>query len=169
MHIVLSSLILLASSYGAMAGRDIKALSPADVQALQEGQGMGLALAAELNHHPGPKHVLELAETLKLSTEQMAAVKRVHKGMNSSAVLLGKEIIELERALDEAFAAAAIDEARLQELTAAIAERQGRLRYVHLAAHLTTRAALLPGQIKAYDAARGYHSGGATSHQHHHD
>ncbi|MBW2146214.1 MAG: hypothetical protein JRI22_04235 [Deltaproteobacteria bacterium] len=46
--------------------RSIKALSPELVQDYLNGKGMGLSLAAELNHYPGPAHVLELASELNL-------------------------------------------------------------------------------------------------------
>jgi Spy/CpxP family protein refolding chaperone len=167
MHSILAvALLLLNTSYGAMTSRHIKALSHEDIQGLQEGRGMGFALAAELNSYPGPKHVLEMADDLKLTVEQRTRVQQSHDEMKSSAVALGKEIVDLERQLDEAFAAGNIDAIRLRELTAAIAERQGKLRYAHLAAHLTTRATLTAEQIKAYDAARGY--GSATKHPGHH-
>ena len=51
--------------------------------------------------------------------------------------------------------------------TAAIAGLQGRLRAVHLAAHLETRALLSAEQIARYDALRGY-AGNATPAGHHH-
>ena len=44
-----------AAPYAGEAGRDIKALSPQDVDAYLNGQGMGLAKAAELNGYAGPK------------------------------------------------------------------------------------------------------------------
>ena len=50
-----------ASPYVGLEAREIKALSEEQRQELLDGHGMGLALAAELNHYPGPKHVLELA------------------------------------------------------------------------------------------------------------
>ena len=50
--------------------REIKALSAADIKMYLEGHGMGLAKAAELNHYPGPRHVLDSATELKLSHEQ---------------------------------------------------------------------------------------------------
>lgn len=150
MHSILAVALLLA-----------QALSPEDIQGLLEGRGMGLAKAAELNSYPGPKHVLEMAEALELTPEQRATVQKSHDEMNAAAVALGKEIVDLERQLTDAFASTNIDAKRLRELTAAIAERQGRLRFVHLAAHLTTRAALTPQQIKKYDAARGH-----TAHHH---
>ena len=56
--------------YAGMEGREIKALSPQEVADLRAGRGMGLALPAELNRYPGPMHVLELAEPLRLSPRQ---------------------------------------------------------------------------------------------------
>lgn len=46
--------------YAGQETREIKALSPDEVAAHLEGRGMGFAKAAELNHYPGPKHVLDL-------------------------------------------------------------------------------------------------------------
>ena len=56
--------VLAASPYAGEEGREIKALSAADVDAYLTGQGMGFAKAAELNGYAGPKHVLELAAEL---------------------------------------------------------------------------------------------------------
>ena len=58
------------SPYAGQQARDIKALSPDEIQGYLTGQGMGLAKAAELNGYPGPLHVLELAAELKLTEEQ---------------------------------------------------------------------------------------------------
>src|SRR5574342_793837 len=58
------------SPYAGMEDREIKALSPEQLQQLRDGEGMGLALPAELNHYPGPRHVLALAEELGLSVKQ---------------------------------------------------------------------------------------------------
>jgi Spy/CpxP family protein refolding chaperone len=146
----------------------LQALSPDAIQGLLEGRGMGLAKAAELNSYPGPKHVLEMADSLKLTPEQRAAVQKSHDEMKATAVALGKEIVDLERQLNHAFASTTIDARRLAELTSSIAERQGKLRYAHLAAHLTTRGELTPEQIKAYDLARGYGSDKPAAHTGHH-
>ena len=43
---------------------EVNALSPDEVQQYLAGAGMGYAKAAELNHFPGPMHVLELADKL---------------------------------------------------------------------------------------------------------
>lgn len=59
------------SPYAGRQEREIKALSADRVQAYLEGRGMELALAAELNHYPGPLHVLELAAPLKLTAAHL--------------------------------------------------------------------------------------------------
>ena len=64
--LTIAALLCAAAVYGAehsgapyagMEKREIKALSASERAALLEGQGMGLALAAELNGYPGPVHV----------------------------------------------------------------------------------------------------------------
>ncbi len=155
------------SPYVSAQSRDIKALSEEDARKLREGAGMGLALAAELNGHPGPKHVIELATELELSAAQRAAVQKIYDGMNAEAVKLGEAILAEERKLDRAFATASIDAASLASLTEKIAALQARLRYTHLAAHIETRALLSKHQNAMYAKLRGYDNGAhAHSHQH---
>jgi YHS domain-containing protein len=77
---------------------------------------MGFAKAAELNHYPGPKHVLELADHLRLSEEQRRKTQAVFEEMNSKAVNLGKQLIEKEQLLDSRFADANISDAKLAQL-----------------------------------------------------
>jgi hypothetical protein len=50
--------------------------------------------------------------------------------------------------------------------TAAIGELSGRLRSVHLAAHLETRAMLHPDQIALYQRLRGYGDPASAAHHH---
>jgi hypothetical protein len=161
-----SAAVAQHSPYTSLTGREIKALSDDDIRKLREGQGMGLALAAELNGYPGPKHVLELADKLALSDEQRSRAQAIYDTMHKSAVALGAEIIDMERQLDQAFAQSRIDAKKLAELSVAIGERQGRLRNVHLVAHIETKAVLTRHQIHLYEQARGYGSGTA-GHQHH--
>jgi Spy/CpxP family protein refolding chaperone len=132
-------------------------LSEKQVADLLAGEGMGLAKPAEMNHYPGPKHVLELGADLKLTSEQQEQVTTTRASMLSEAKALGVAIVEAERSLDAAFAGGKIDRAALDELTARIARLQGTLRAVHLAAHLRTREILTADQVKKYDTLRGYH------------
>lgn len=144
------------SPYVGFETREIKALGSDEIAAYQNGDGMRYALAAELNHYPGPKHVLELSDDLELSVEQKRRVEQIFEAMRGNARDLGVEIVAAERELDVAFVSGTIDDDQLQRQTATIAELQGRLRATHLAAHLTTRDVLTPQQIERYDELRGY-------------
>jgi len=154
------------SAYAGEHERNIKALSQEDVAALRNGDGMGLAKAAELNGYPGPRHVLALAGELKLSESQIARVTTIRDRMSAAARPLGDELIERERTLDRLFAEREITPERLGAATRAIGDIQGRLRTVHLAAHLDTRALLSREQIREYDKLRGYTDPGTSNHDH---
>jgi hypothetical protein len=56
--------------YAGLERRAVKALGDDEIADLRAGRGMGLALAAELNGYPGPRHVLEHADALALTSEQ---------------------------------------------------------------------------------------------------
>ena len=101
-----------------------------------------MAKAAELNGYPGPAHVLQLAGQLGLTEAQQRDVQAIFDRMHASAKLIGGELIAREQILDQLFAKGDITPDRLATATAAIAELQGRLRAVHLSAHLGTRTLL---------------------------
>ena len=156
--------------YTGQEKRHIKALSPDEIEAYQSGQGMGFAKAAELNQFPGPKHVLELAAQLTLTEGQRAETQGVFDHMHAAATRIGNLIVEKERKLDLLFASKTIDASRLRRATAEIAGLQGKLRAIHLQAHLEMRRVLSLAQIKKYDELRGYDSGNTDykDHQHKH-
>lgn len=154
------------SPYAGEQGREVKALSEQEIDDLLSGAGMGLAMAAELNHHPGPKHVLELAGELGLTAEQREAVQASFDAMHRRAVELGRRIVDAETALDRAFAAGGPSAAELDERVMEIARLRGALRATHLRAHLETRAALAAEQVTRYDELRGYGDGGDGAHRH---
>lgn len=144
------------SPYAEQADTGIASLSPRELEQLQNGDGMGLARAAELNGYPGPKHALELSAEIALSHEQKDALRGIFDTMQREARDLGARIIEAERGLDLRFRHRHLEEARLGELTSAIAELHGSLRFAHLRAHLATAALLSPEQIDEYNRLRGY-------------
>jgi hypothetical protein len=144
------------SPYAGQHSREIKALSPKEIDDLVLGRGMGLAKPAELNRYPGPLHALELAGELQLSAEQRNSLEASKARMSARARALGAEILDLERELDAAFAQRAIDQVRLSELTAQIGAKQGMLRAAHLEAHIETAGLLTLEQISRYDILRGY-------------
>lgn len=147
-----------AKPYAGQDARALKALSAEEIASYLNGQGMGLAKAAELNSYPGPRHVLELAAALKLSAQQRARTQQIFDAMHTEAVRLGGLIIEGEKTLDAMFARREIDADKLRAATREIALLQGELRAAHLRAHLDMRALLTPEQIKNYDRLRGYDS-----------
>lgn len=156
------------SQYAGQQTREIKALSEQEVSGYLEGNGMGYAKAAELNHYPGPRHALDLAEELELSTDQVKQVQAIFEDMLARAVALGEKIVKREAELDHRFASGSIESQSLDALVSKIAELNGQLRYVHLAAHLQTRAVLTQRQVQHYDALRGYSASHGKEHQHDH-
>ncbi len=137
----------------------IKGLTAREEAAYRSGEGIGMARVAELNHYPGPRHVLDLAEELHLTDEQAQTMERLMSSMKAQATALGAQILEKEQALDALFAAGTTDEAAVHALIAEIGDLKAELRFAHIRTHLATRAALAPEQIAAYDRLRG-HTGG---------
>jgi hypothetical protein len=161
----LAAEIIPATPYTGQQDRQIKALSVDDIAALRKGEGMGMAKAAELNGYPGPAHVLTLAKQLALTKDQLERVTAICDLMSAAAKPLGDELIEHEQRLDQFFASREITPANLATEIAAIGGLNGRLRSVHLTAHLETRALLRPEQIALYRQLRRYDGPAAVPHQ----
>ena len=145
--------------------REIKSLAPHEVQGYLSGHGMGFAKAAELNHHPGPKHVLELAEKLGLTNDQMRQSKHIYGEMHKEASRLGQVLVDLEKRLDRMFAENAAAEDQVHDLISRISRVRGEIRFAHLKAHLQMVKVLGSDQIDRYDELRGY-SDGSKHHGH---
>jgi Spy/CpxP family protein refolding chaperone len=156
-----------ATPYAGLHNRDIKALSAEDAQALLQGQGMRLALAAELNGYPGPLHVLEHADALQLTpaqSEQTQALLTRHK---AAARELGARLVAAERELDRLFATGQANADALRAQTGRIGQLQAELRAAHLQTHLEQTALLTPQQVAHYQRLRGYTAARAEpSHSH---
>jgi hypothetical protein len=130
--------------------------------ALERGEGFGMALAADRNGYPGPKHILELKSPLKLTAQQETAVQQVMARMKERAIARGREILNAEARLEEMFRQGR-PEAELREETYRIASLRAELRWVHLNAHLQARRLLTPEQLAAYHNLRH----GTGAHQQH--
>ncbi len=154
--------------YAGQQHREIKALSSQEIQSYLSGHGMGFAKAAELNHYPGPMHVLEHAEALQLTEPQRTQTQTIFDVMRREAIELGHQLVRAERHLDRLFAAQTVTEDALQEATRTIADYQGKLRNVHLRAHLAQRRVLSAEQIQHYNHLRGYTTSSRTGHPHRH-
>jgi hypothetical protein len=144
------------SDYAGMESRQIKTLSAQDIVELRSGHGWGLSLVAELNGVPGPRHLLDMHDELGLTSHQVARIQTIYEEMKKQAVPLGNELIEGERALEEAFAYGSLDAQDLRGRLLAIARIRADLRYVHLSAHLKTPPLLSEEQIRSYNRLRGY-------------
>ena len=145
-----------ASPYAGFEKRPIKALSEQQIADLRAGRGMGLALAAELNGYPGPLHVIELADSLRLTPEQRARMEALHTSMRSETAVLGERLIQQEADLDRLFASRTVTRASLSAATSTIGATQAALREAHLRFHLATVEVLTPEQVAGYNEARGY-------------
>lgn len=157
------------SPYQDFQDRDIKSLSQEQIEGYLDGRGMGMALAAELNNYPGPKHVLELSDSLNLNADQKKQVEAIFNAMHKQAAELGKSIVEKEKELDKLFVSGKITDNSLASLITEIGDLNGKLRFAHLRAHLKTVEILNPAQIKKYNQLRGYQVHNMHNHRQHHE
>ena len=135
-----------------------RSLAPEEIRGLQEGEGMWLARAAELNGFPGPAHILEAARAGKIDlyAEQRQAIERIHAATKAKAQALGHQILAQEAALETTFRSGRIVEADLARQVEDIGRKLAELRLTHLRAHVLTAALLRPEQIEEYYQYRGY-------------
>jgi hypothetical protein len=145
-----------ATPYAGQQTRSIKALSDQQTQEWLEGRGMTLALAAELNGYPGPMHVLELRQPLRLSDAQRDATEALMLAHKAEVRRLGAELVAAEKALDTAFASKIITPETLAAMTRRIGELQAQIRDSHLQTHLKQTALLSSEQVASYASLRGY-------------
>ena len=103
------------SKYAGQENREIKSLSPNDIEELQKGAGWGLAKAAELNGVPGPAHLLELEDEINLTDTQKNKIQKIFNRMNAEAVALGKRLIQLELELNNDFSNRTVNQESLEK------------------------------------------------------
>ena len=170
LSIFLLIFVVLASAadkpYAGQQARGVKALSDQETADYLEGHGMGLSKVAELNHYPGPRHVLDQADDLELSAEQLAKAEAIWEGMDSKARALGTMIVTKENVLERMYSTGAATPADTRTLVDEIARLQADLRYTHLAAHLSMRSVLSTNQVAKYDELRGYSDSPAPAAEH---
>ncbi|HEX2255328.1 MAG TPA: periplasmic heavy metal sensor [Afifellaceae bacterium] len=152
--------------YAELTSRTVKALSEQQIADLRAGRGMGLALAAELNGYPGPRHVLEHADALALSGAQRERTEALFEAMLAETTSLGEQLIRQETALDRLFASKSITRETLSATTGTIGTTQGALRDAHLRYHLAMMEVLTPEQVQRYNELRGYGRNGGHGHGH---
>ena len=153
--------------YAELTGRAVKALSEQQIEDLRAGRGMGMALAAELNGYPGPRHVLEHADRLALAPAQRERTQALFEAMLAETTSLGEQLIRQETEMDRLFASKTITPEALAAATGAIGTTLGALRGAHLRYHLVMMEVLTPQQVQLYGELRGYRGGhGEGGHGH---
>ena len=171
--ILMSALVFAVSAsaadkpYAGLETRSIKALSDQEIADYMQGNGMGLSKVAELNHYPGPRHVLDQADDLGLSPAQLAKAREIWQAMDVKARALGETIVAKETVLEKSYSSGEATPADTRAVLDELARLHADLRYTHLSAHLAMRSVLSADQISKYDALRGYSDGTAAPAEHH--
>ena len=115
------------SAYVSHEGAEGTVLTPKEISQLRNGEGMGLALPAELNRYPGPLHTLELEADLKLTPNQVERTREIFDAMKETAVRIGEQIIMVERHLNQTFQSGAATREEIRRMTGHGAELRGEL------------------------------------------
>lgn len=123
-------------------------------QAIEHGEGFGMTLVADRNGFPGPRHILELRKELELTPAQEQQVQRLFEHMQVDALAAGQELLAKEAELERLFASGAVDSAAARRLVEESAALRGKLRWVHLSAHLEAQGILTAEQRARYQALR---------------
>jgi len=119
-----------------------------------EGRGFGLAFAADQNGYPGPLHVLELTDRLKLTADQEAKAQALLHAMFVESKPKSARLLEAEAKLRRLFADRAADDAAVRAAVAEVERARSEVRLVHLLTHLKTRELLTEDQRRIYHEAR---------------
>ena len=119
-----------------------------------EGRGFGLAFAADQNGYPGPLHVLELKDRLKLTADQEAKAQALLHAMFVESKPKSARLLEAEAKLRRLFADRAADDAAVRTAVAEVERARTEVRLVHLLTHLKTRELLTEDQRRIYHEAR---------------
>jgi Spy/CpxP family protein refolding chaperone len=119
-----------------------------------EGRGFGMAFVADQNGYPGPLHVLELKEALKLTAEQEAKMQGMLAAMFAESKPKGSRLLEAEESLRRLFASGQADVASVRAAALEVERARSEVRLVHLLVHLKTRELLTDEQRRLYHEAR---------------
>lgn len=133
-----------------------------------EGRGFGMAFLADQQGYPGPLHVIELKDRLKLTPEQEAKAQALLVAMFAESRPKGERLLAAERKLGSLFSEGKADEASIRSAVAEVERARGDVRLAHLMFHLKMRDVLTDEQRRLYHEARwsahrpmGPHGGGS--------
>ena len=123
-------------------------------QVVGEGRGFGLAFAADQNGYPGPMHVLELKDHLRLTGDQERAMHGLMDAMFAKSRPAAARLLAAEQRLRALFAAGAANEPAVRAAATDVERTRTEVRLIHLVAHLKTRDLLNVEQRRLYHATR---------------
>jgi len=123
-------------------------------QVIADGRGFGLAFAADQEGYPGPLHVLELKDRLRLDGNQEREMQHMLDAMFAESRPAAARLLAAERRLGALFAGSTADEATVRAAVADVERARTDVRLVHLLTHLKTRDRLTDEQRRLYHAAR---------------
>jgi hypothetical protein len=155
-----------AAAHAAEAAREgtgIPALSEVQAASYLNGEATWQASAAELNHYPSPRRVLELAEALELAEGQRRATTKLHEETRREAIRLGGELVALEQRLNRIFAWNQATADNIAKLVLDIGTLKARLRLTHLVANIRQKPLLTEEQVRRYDELQGRGMGSGKS------
>jgi Spy/CpxP family protein refolding chaperone len=132
-----------------------------------EGRGFGMAFVADQQGYPGPLHVLEVKDRLKLTPEQETKAQALLTAMFAESRPKGEQLLQAERKLGLLFSEGKADEVSIRTAVAEVERARSEVRLVHVMIHLKTRDLLSDEQRRLYHEARwsghrpmGPHGGG---------
>ena len=123
-------------------------------QVVGEGRGFGLAFAADQHGYPGPMHVLELKDRLRLTGDQEQAMHRLMDVMFAESRPAASRLLASGQRLRTLFAAGSANEAAVRAAATDVERTRTEVRLIHLLAHLKTRDLLSVEQRRLYHSAR---------------
>src|SRR3989475_8751893 len=121
---------------------------------VSDGRGFGLAFAADQNGYPGPMHVLELRDRLKLTADQETRARELMHTMFAESRPKGARLLEAEAKLRRLFADRTADEATVRAAVGEAERVRSEGRLIHLLTHLQTPDHPSAEQRRAYHEAR---------------
>jgi Spy/CpxP family protein refolding chaperone len=110
------------------------------------GRGFGMAFVADHNGYPGPLHLLELEERLKLTPDQEAKAQAMMSAMFAESQPKSARLLDAEVKLAHLFASGRADEASVRAAVTEVEKARTEVRLVHLMTHLEARDLLTDEQ-----------------------
>ncbi len=123
-------------------------------QVVADGRGFGLAFSADQNGYPGPLHVLELKDRLRLTAEQETRMRVLFEAMLADARPRAARLAAAEARLRQIFVERAADDTAVRTAVAEAETARAEVRLAHLLTHLRTRDVLTEAQRQTYHQLR---------------